>query len=120
MKKALVLTLLLAASTAQAQFEAQKEQLVGEAKKFASTRIECVNYLAPHQCNSLDRCVQTRDLLAQIANGTTSLAVVNEYTTNKNDCACVRAFMGHNYITRILDSHGALPHDERYKGCYDQ
>ena len=120
MKKWLVLATLAVVSIAYAQFEAQKEQLVTEAKRFASTRIECVNYLAPHQCNSLDRCVQTRELLSQVANGTTSLAVVNEFTTNKNDCACVRAFMGHNYITRILDTHGAKSHDERYKGCYGQ
>ena len=120
MKKLLALALLFCVGASQAQFEAQKEQLIGEAKKFVSTRIECLNYLAPHQCNSLDRCVQTRELLSQVANGTASLAAVNEYTTNKNDCACVRAFMGHNYITGILDALGALPHDERYKGCYGQ
>ena len=120
MKATLAFTLLLTAVSAQAQFEAQKEQLVTEAKRFASTRIECVNYLAPHQCNSLDRCVATKELLTQVSDGASSLATVNEYTTNKNNCACVRAFMGHTYITRILDTHGALPHDERYRGFYGQ
>ncbi len=111
---------LMLTGSATAQFEAQRDQLITEAKTFANRRIECLNYLAPHQCNSLDRCVATKELLAQVAQGTSSLAQVNEYTTNKNNCACVRAFMGHNYITRILDTHGALPHDERYKGCYGQ
>jgi hypothetical protein len=117
---AILAALLAATNIAHAQFDAEKEKLVGEAKKFANQRIECLNYLAPHQCNSMDRCVATKDLLSQVANGSSSLAQVNEYTTNKNNCACVRSFMGHNYITKILDTHGALPHDERYKGCYGQ
>lgn len=122
MKKLMVVgvALVALATTASAQLEAQKEQLINEAKVFASRQIECLNLMAPHQCNSMDRCLATKDLLGQVADGSSSLAQVNEYTTNKNNCACVRALMGHNYITRILDTHGAQPHDERYKGCYGQ
>lgn len=92
---------------------AEQERLGQEFKKIANQLIDCVGHTQPHQCNNLARCTKIKGLMEK--GDTLNL---NELTTNRNDCACVRSIAGHSYVVQLLNAHGAQPHDERYKGCY--
>ena len=95
------------------------EQLKESLSQMALEAIDCVRYSGKNQCNSVDRCMATKELLKQVGNGKAPLVSVSNYTAASHmQCCCVQAFVGHNFIKQVLDNTGALPHDDRYKSCY--
>jgi len=103
-----------------AHSESLKEQAMNELNAFASTALQCANHLRPNQCNSLDRCIETKALLDGVSRGTHPLQSVARFTANKNSCCCVESLVGRNFHLNVLKAEGALPHDERFNGCYGQ
>lgn len=119
MKQLLLGLAIISILFSHAGWAASPEQLKENLSGMALEAIDCARFLGGNQCNSLQRCMETKTLLKQVGDGKAPLLSVSNYTAASDmNCCCVQAFVGHNFIKSVLDNTGALPHDLRYQSCY--
>lgn len=102
-----------------AQDSEKKQEVLNALNNDALETLDCARYLSENQCNSLDRCRATKELLKQVRSAQATLQDVAVFTTNSNNCCCVQSMAGRKFIKDMLDVEGAKPEDLRYRSCYD-